>query len=215
MSSLQALETQLQRIGFITNLPVTEFEGAGVRAGPLIVLLEEDHADRERAIIIDALPVDADDPIELFQFRVVYPIGHIEDDAMGELARALFLLNRTLPIGHNGLCEETPGLYFAYTLAIPAGGDIGDAVIGDIIDLIDFLTTWHGALLDQVTTARITCADSDAIHDDRATGTRCGECGAERGLSYRARRDLARQSGRRGADLVRVLDRCRSDTVAD
>ncbi|MCG8693880.1 MAG: hypothetical protein MI806_21970 [Minwuiales bacterium] len=158
MLSLTDIERQMARLGYKTNLPVTELRNGSVMIGPLMVVLDTDYMDRERVLLIETLPETDGDAVAMIHFRVVYPSPVSDPDVLPEVLRSMLILNRVLPIGHNGFCEDTPGLYFAYTLTVPGGAPIPDTVLEECVGLIDYCSNWHGMLLDQVARSEITSA---------------------------------------------------------
>lgn len=150
------IEARVAGIGYQVTRPQGEtIDGLPVD-GPLIVALENDGLGRERLLMIDLVPTDPEDPIELVQFRLVYPIVlEGEDDTVADVLRTMLLLNRALVIGHNGLAEESQGLYFAYTMLIGRESGLDAAALADAIGLIDYLTEWQGELFDQVVRGEI------------------------------------------------------------
>ena len=159
--NLNDIEAQLGRLGYQTAQARVEAQPDIIVDGPLMVTLENDAQGRERVLMIDVVPTEEDDPIELIQFRLVYPIlVEGDEETMAMLLRALLLLNSALVIGHNGFAEETPGLYYTYTLATGRAAGLEEPALDDIVGLIDYLTEWQGDLLDHVAQGR---ADTDEV----------------------------------------------------
>lgn len=171
--ALEVIEQKLAALGFDVTATRDAITDELSVNGPLVVPLEADVRGGERLLMIFDVPTAPDDPIEMYQFRLVYPtqintaVSEDDDeqdereDAASELTRVLFMLNRAVVLGHNGLCEETPGLYFSYMLVRAKGEAINDAALEELVQLIDFQTLWQGGILDRVARG---VADADSIY---------------------------------------------------
>ncbi len=168
MTRLTALQAGFERAGFETNLIETEFGEGQTARGPLIVTMQSDYLDRERALLVEKLPTDEGDPFTLIHLRLVYPTVIENEETLAELLRAVFALNRTLPLGHNGFCEDTPAIYFGYTLTVRETDGPSDEELEEIARMIEFFTSWQGPLLDRI--ARGEIDSEDALADLKERG---------------------------------------------
>lgn len=120
--------------------------------GPAFLALSNDVLGGQRVLAITLPPGDPAEPLRLLQFHLVYPLNaaDMDEEALGDLIRALFFLNRSLEFGHNGFCEEVGGVYFHYAHAFPRAQQDQAASLDLLIGMIDDMTSWQGALLDRV-----------------------------------------------------------------
>ncbi|MEM7529309.1 MAG: hypothetical protein AAF416_16835 [Pseudomonadota bacterium] len=121
----------------------------------LTIGLATDRLGRDRWLVVESVQPDDEMPLELMQFRHLYPIALGNPETASDLLRSLLLLNRVATFGHSGLCEESTCLYYVFTCPRPS--DLSAA--RDIVDLVDAITTWHGDLLGRV------CAGNAAFSD--------------------------------------------------
>lgn len=129
--------------------------------GPAFLALSNDIVGGQRVLAITLPPGDPEEPLLLLNFHVVYPLNaaEMDEDALGDLVRALFFLNRSLEFGHNGFCEEVGGVYFHYVHAFRRALPDQAASLDLLIGMIDDMTSWQGALLDRVGRGEIDADD--------------------------------------------------------
>ena len=134
--------------------------------GPLIVSLEADSLGRERAIFIELLPRDpgdARDAAEIIGFSYVHPYAFTRPEMIPDLIRVLLFLNRLLPLGAHNFCEESPGIYFTYSLLVDDIAKIPENAVRDTVGLIDEITSNHGSIIEQVIRGQ---TDSDDVIEE-------------------------------------------------
>ena len=139
--------------------------------GPLVVSLEADAAGRERALFIEFLPrdqEDATDTAEIISFSYVHPYALTRPEALPDLIRVLLFLNRLAPLGAHSFCEESPGVYFAYSLLVDDIASVPKNALRDAVGLIDEITSSHGNLIEQV--IREQKSSDDVIEEVRRIG---------------------------------------------
>lgn len=122
---------------------------SGEDAWPLHVGLETDRLGRDRIVVLTPIPSEPDDPVQLLHLHFNYPFVVRDGDTLAEVVRAIFLLNRTVPLGHNGLVEEEGGLIFTHTLLLPPSGDQSGLIV-ETVAILDHVTAWQGGILDRV-----------------------------------------------------------------
>ena len=65
------------------------------------------------ALFVEVMPREAGDTTSLINFSLIYPFELLETEHLGELVRALFLLNRYVPVGsHGAVRADSGGLLF-------------------------------------------------------------------------------------------------------
>ena len=139
--------------------------------GPLIVPLEADAAGRERVIFIEFLPRDQDDATdmaEIISFSYLHPYAFTRPSMLPDLIRTLLFLNRLTPLGAHNFCEESPGVYFSYSLLVDDIANVPKNALRDAVGLIDEITSSHGSLIEQV--IREQKSSDDVIEEVRCLG---------------------------------------------
>lgn len=160
--------TPLERIAEILRQDAWQADIAEVddeTPGPLIVTLEADSAGRERGVFIELLPRDegdAPDTAEIIGFSYVHPYALTRPEMMPDIVRVLLFLNRLLPLGAHNFCEESPGVYFSYSLLVDDIANLPENAVRDTVGLIDHVTSHHGPLIEGVIRGE---SDSDEVID--------------------------------------------------
>lgn len=148
---------------------VAEVEGDA--QGPLIIALEADSLGRERAIFVELLPRDqgdTPDAAEIIGFSYVHPYALTRPEMVPDLIRVLLFLNRLLPLGAHNFCEESPGVYFSYSLLVDDIAGVPENALRDVVGLIEEITSSHGTLIEQVIRGQM--SSDDVIEEMRRNG---------------------------------------------
>ena len=157
MTPIERISEILQADGYEPTL--SDVEGHDPALCPLIVPFRPDDMGREMALLVEVLPRDEEDAVTLIQFALIYPFEIAETEKLPELLRALFLLNRLLPVGSHGLCEQTPAIYFHYQLPVSDAEYLEESVITEVVNMIGLTTRRHGAFIRQILAGETTCDD--------------------------------------------------------
>ena len=155
MTPIERISEVLQADGYEPTL--SDVEGHDPSLAPLIVPFRPDELGREMALLVEVLPREEDDTVTLIQFALIYPFEIAETEHLPELLRALFLLNRLLPVGGHGLCEQTPAVYFCYQLPVSDADQLEADVITEVVNMIGFTTRRHGAFIQRILAGEATC----------------------------------------------------------
>jgi len=153
MNAIERIEQILREEEYPVNL--TRLENG--LSGPLIVSLRPDDRGREMVLLIESLPPVAEKPAGVIGFSLVLPYFIPSPDPLPELFRTLFVLNRLLPIGSYGFCEQTLTVFFHYNLLVKDARILEPDVIRDAVGMIGLFTRRHGQLIDKVLSDDLDC----------------------------------------------------------
>jgi len=157
MTAIERIGKIVEADGFSPTLAAVEGRDPGL--SPLLVPFRPDELGRELALFIEVMPGGAEGEVTLINFSVIYPLEILDTDRMAELVRVLFLLNRFLPIGSHGFCEQTPAVYFAYGLAVGDAEAVDPSVVTECVGMIGYFTRHHGRYIERVLAGEVTCDD--------------------------------------------------------
>ena len=153
MTAIKRIKQILSAEHYPVNLTVLE----GGLSGPLIISLPPDQQGREMALLTEVLPMNHDDATGIIAFNLVYPYFIPSPDPLPELLRMLYILNRLLPIGQHGFCEQTPAVFFNHNLLVKDPTSVEPDVIKDAVGMIAHFTRIHGDLIDQALSEKLDC----------------------------------------------------------
>ena len=153
MNAIERIQKILSEEGYAVNL--TELDGG--MNGPLLVTLRPDPQEREMILLIEIQPMMNDDDSGLICFNLVYPYFIPSPDPLPELLRMLFILNRLLPVGQHGFCEQTPAVFFNHNLLVKDPVCVEPDVIKDAVGMIGYFTHSHGYWIDQALSEKLDC----------------------------------------------------------
>lgn len=157
MTKIETIRDILQADGYQVTLAAVE--GEERPWAPLVVPFRPDAWGREMVLFIEVMPYGAGDDTTLVNFCLLYPLEFIESEPTAELVRAVWLLNRYLPLGYNAICEQTPAVFYAYQLMAKAHEQVDAAIIREIVDMIAYFTRQHGEFLGSVAAGEADCDD--------------------------------------------------------
>jgi len=153
MTAIERIEEILRGDKYPVNL--TRLDNG--LTGPLIVSLRPDEKGREMSLLVESPPPVEDDTVRVVGFSLVYPFFIPSPDPLPELFRSLFVLNRLLPIGAHGFCEQSLSVFFHYNLLVEDPRTLDDGVIKDAVGMIGFFTRAHGRIIDRVISEELDC----------------------------------------------------------
>lgn len=158
MSMLQLAEAALAKSGW-SPIRAT-IDGGRVEA---LVLSLGEAAGRARDLFIEDVELEAEDGREThaLSFAAFHPYAISDIDAVPDLLRVLFLLNRIAPVGAHHFCEETPGVYFSYLLMTDAKP--AEHVLIRTVEIIADCLAAHGTLIERVARG---AWDSEAVFEE-------------------------------------------------
>lgn len=155
MTAIERIHDLLEAEGYEPTLAAVE--GKPTSISPLIVPFRPDAGGREMALFIEVMPREAGETTSLINFSLIYPYELYDAEHLGELVRALFLLNRYVPVGSHGLCEQTPAVYFFHALVVSDAETVDEEVIRETVNMIGFTTRRHGPFIRRVLTGEANC----------------------------------------------------------
>jgi len=156
MAAINRIEQILKGDGYAVNLTELTIEGERY-PGPLVVSFNEDDKGRELALLIETTPVVEGGDTGIIAFSLVYPLRMESAEVVPEVVRLLFILNRLLPIGQHGFCEQTPAIFFKHNLLVKDPATVEEEVIKDAVGMIGLFTRNHCGLIDQVIDGDLDC----------------------------------------------------------
>ena len=166
MNGIQRIGAILDADGYQTTLAAVD--GKDPTHAPLVVPFRPDELGRELALLVEVMPRGQDDETSFLNFSLLYPFAIDNHELVGELARAIFLLNRFLPIGSNGFCEQTPAAYFTYKLTVHDVDTVDASVITEVVNMIGYFTRRHSRIVGQILAGEATC--DNLLAELQATG---------------------------------------------
>ena len=143
---------------------ILEIDGRPARTegddGPLVVTLGPLPGGVSPELWIETAPRgsdDAADDAETVFFSLIHPIVIEDLDAVPDVIRLLFILNRMLPIGAHQFHEEVPGVAFAYQLLVDNLGEPPAIAVREAVGMIEAVARFHGPLIARVAHGRADC----------------------------------------------------------
>lgn len=134
-------------------------EGKDPSWAPLVVPFRPDELGREMILYLQVMPYGPNDEVSFVNHCLLYPLQFVEQQPTAELIRAVFLLNRYLPLGHNSICEQTPVIYYAHQQVVWTGYDVSADVVKETVNMIGYFTRQHGQILSNIFRGDATCED--------------------------------------------------------